>query len=220
MKGFKISLLHKLVLFCVLLILLRTIKTGHYSFLFLFWNLLLAWLPLFFIRLVKVSGHRSLNFAWLILSVLFLPNAPYILTDLFHLKKNLVAPLWFDLILILSFAFTGLFYFILALELILNEIARVFPSLISHLAKPFLFLATGYGIYLGRYLRYNSWDLIVHPFSLAFGMLRSVFSWEHCKQTIPTTVIFTVFLYLLYEIYLSFKNKNMLVEDEKEKQTT
>jgi uncharacterized membrane protein len=211
----KINLLHKLVLFCLTLILMRIIKTGHYSFVFLFWNLLLAWLPLFFVRLIKDPEKKMQNFVWLMLSVLFLPNAPYILTDLFHLKKQLLAPLWFDTILILSFAFTGLMYFILALEKILEEARRLFPSFVIALAKPALFLATGYGIYLGRFLRYNSWDLLIHPFRLTTGMFRSVFSWEHCRQTIPITIIFTIFLYLLYEIYLSFKNRSGDIHKER-----
>jgi uncharacterized membrane protein len=149
------------------------------------------------------------------LSVLFLPNAPYILTDLFHLKKQLLAPLWFDTVLILSFAFTGLMYFILALEKILEEAAKLLPSFVNPLAKPLLFFATGYGIYLGRFLRYNSWDLLIHPLRLTHGMLRSVFSWEHCRQSIPITIIFTIFLYLLYEIYLSFKNRSGDIHKER-----
>jgi uncharacterized membrane protein len=211
----KINLLHKLVLFCVTLILMRIIKTGHYSFVFLFWNLFLAWLPLFFVRLIKNPEKKMQNLVLLMLSVLFLPNAPYILTDLFHLKKQLLAPLWFDTVLILSFAFTGLIYFIMALEKILEEAAKLLPSFVNTLAKPALFLATGYGIYLGRFLRYNSWDLLFHPFRLTLGMLRSVFSWEHCRQTIPITIIFTIFLYLLYEIYVSFKNRNGNIHKEK-----
>jgi uncharacterized membrane protein len=211
----KINLLHKLVLFCVTLILMRIIKTGHYSFVFLFWNLFLAWLPLFFVRFIKKPEKKMQNFLLLMLSVLFLPNAPYILTDLFHLKKQLLAPLWFDTVLILSFAFTGLMYFILTLEKILEEAAKLLPSFVNILAKPTLFLATGYGIYLGRFLRYNSWDLLVHPFRLTAGMFRSLFTWEHCRQTIPITIIFTIFLYLLYEIYISFKNRSGDIQKEK-----
>jgi uncharacterized membrane protein len=194
-------------MFCALLITVRFIKTDHYSFLFLFWNLFLAWLPVFFIKRIKYGTGKFRKMTLLALSVLFLPNAPYILTDLFHLKKSLMAPLWFDLVLILSFAFLGLIYFIIALELILEEVKVTFNKNINRVAKPFLFLATGYGIYLGRYLRFNSWDLVSDPLHLAGGMFNSIFNKNNFMETFGVTITFTVFLYLIYEIYLSFKNK-------------
>lgn len=203
----KISFLNKLVIFCFLLLAARYIKTDHYSFLFLFWNLFLAWLPVFFIRRIKQGYGKFRRITLVALSILFLPNAPYILTDLFHLKKSLIAPLWFDLILILSFALLGLIYFVMALEPILEEVNLQFNKKISLFAKPLLFLATGYGIYLGRYLRFNSWDLVSDPFHLAGGMYNSIFNKNNFMETFGVTITFTVFLYLIYEIYLSFKNK-------------
>lgn len=203
----KITIMHKLFLFCLVLVGARFIKTHHYSFVFLFWNLFLAWLPLFFARKLKASENKYLKTSNFLLSILFLPNAPYILTDLFHLKKTLIAPLWFDLILILGFAALGLIYFILAIDLILREIEFLFPRLSEGMVKPFLFAATGYGIYLGRYLRYNSWDIVAQPVNLAAGIIRSMTSASCYKETWAVTITFTVFLYLLYEIYLSFKRQ-------------
>lgn len=213
MKKLNITFLHKLLAFCLALIVARMIKTGHMSFLFLFWNLLLAWLPVFFIRRIKTGDGKAKKTFFLLLSVLFLPNAPYILTDLFHLKKELVAPLWFDLVLILSFAFLGLIYFIMAFERILRETGLLLPFRFKVLVKPVLLLATGYGIYLGRYLRFNSWDLVSAPVDLASGMFNSVFNPGYYKETFAVTLTFTVFLYLVFEIYLSFKNQLMLNKD-------
>ncbi|MCE3259978.1 MAG: hypothetical protein K0S12_1619 [Bacteroidetes bacterium] len=205
----RISFLNKLVIFCFLLIAARYIKTDHYSFLFLFWNLFLAWLPVFFIRRIGQGSGKFRRYCLLGLSILFLPNAPYILTDLFHLKKSLIAPLWFDLILILSFAFLGLIYFIMAFDRILEEFSFQFGKQVICFVKPLLFLATGYGIYLGRYLRFNSWDLVSDPVHLAGGMINSIFSRENFMETFGVTITFTVFLYLIYEIYLSFRNKTV-----------
>jgi uncharacterized membrane protein len=210
----KISVLHKLVAFCIALVIVRIIKTEHYSFLFLFWNLFLAYLPVLFIKFIKPKTHKYLSFVLLGFSILFLPNAPYILTDLFHLKKALVAPLWFDLILIISFAILGVIYFIMAFELILETIKRTYNQKINLVAKPFLFLACGYGIYLGRYLRYNSWDIISNPLDLVNGMVNSVFNPNYYKETLSVTITFTVFLYLIFEIYLSFKNKLLQSKNE------
>lgn len=213
-KIIKLNFLHKLVLFCAALIMVRFAKTGHVSFLFLFWNLFLAWLPVFFIKLIKEKQSKLLRFCFLVAAILFLPNAPYILTDLFHLKKSLVAPLWFDLILILSFAILGMIYFFMALDLILKEIAQLFSFGKNTVIKLAIFLSTGYGIYLGRYLRFNSWDIISNPFGLAQGMFNSVFDACCYKETLSVTFTFTVFLYLIYETYRSFKEKQMTNSNE------
>jgi len=210
----QISFYNKLVIFCGALLFFRFLITSHYSFLFLFWNLFLAWLPLFLIRKVAGNYSKLKKTILLGLSILFLPNAPYILTDLFHLKKSLLAPLWLDLILILSFAFLGLFYFIMSFELILSEINRRFGKKVSVFFKPLLLCATAYGIYLGRYMRFNSWDIISDPIGLAKGVGISVFDKDYYKETFAVTITFTVFLYLVFEIYLSFRNKVILKEDE------
>jgi uncharacterized membrane protein len=212
--SMKIDFVKKMVVFCLALIAVRFFKTEHYSFLFLFWNLFLAWLPVFFIKRIKAGQDKYKRFAFLSLSILFLPNAPYILTDLFHLKKNLIAPLWFDLVLILSFAILGLIYFIMSFELILDEIKQTFHKSVNLIAKPLLLLASGYGIYLGRYLRFNSWNVVSDPLHLAGGMFNSVFNLSHLKETLSVTITFTVFLYLIFEIYLSFKNKLTIKQNE------
>ena len=68
-------------------------------------------------------------------------------------------------------------------------------------------LSNGYGIYLGRYLRFNSWDVISNPDDLAIRMFRSVFDSRHYKETFSVTITFTIFLYLIFEIYESFKKR-------------
>lgn len=203
----KISLFNKLVIFCALLLLFRYSITQHFSFLFLFWNLFLAWIPLFIVRRIKQGDNKIRKQMLLLLSVLFLPNAPYILTDLFHLQKGLHVPLWLDLILILSFAFLGLFYFLMASEKIISVVVQLYGSRVSGVSKIALAGLTGYGIYLGRYLRFNSWDLLSNPGSLARGMYYSLFDGTTNKETASITLAFSVFLYLIFEIYLSYKSK-------------
>jgi uncharacterized membrane protein len=188
-------------------VIARAIKTGHYAFIFLTWNLFLAWLPLFFARSLSFGSTKPVRYFLLGLAISFLPNAPYILTDLFHLKANLVGPMWFDLVLILVFAFLGLVYFIMALELILAEMRSVFKGIPANILKAVLLLATGYGIYLGRYLRYNSWDIVSRPVSLAGDIIHSMTAPSCYKETWAVTITFTVFLYLINEIYLSFKHQ-------------
>ena len=95
------------MVFSVVLVLVRVVFAGHISFLFLVWNLFLAWLP------YALTNRAQYNLKWkrgkrlviLFLAwILFIPNAFYIITDLFHLGYYNTAPLWFDLVLILSFA--------------------------------------------------------------------------------------------------------------------
>ena len=204
----KSNTLLKLVLFCMVLVLVRFLKTGHYSFIFLFWNLFLAWLPYYFIKRYSIVKNKAAQYSLVILSILFLPNAPYLLTDLFHLSKNLIAPLWFDLVLILSFSLLGLILFIITTDQLLKALEPYFKSASLFRACKFLIiLSNGYGIYLGRYLRFNSWDILSRPDKLASGMFHSVFDINCYKETLSISITFAIFLYLLFEIYESFKKR-------------
>lgn len=176
--------------------------THKAGFFFLAWNLFLAWLPYMFIKSFdKVSGTAK-KIAMMLICILFLPNAPYIVTDLFHLKKELVAPLWLDTILILSFALAGLVFFILTIQELLVLVKRFRNTQRIHFfSKVFLMVLSAYGVYLGRYLRFNSWDIISDPFHLAHGMARSAFHHDHFKETWGMTFTFAAFLFLIYELY-------------------
>ena len=209
--ALKENFLIKTLVFCILLVVARFVKTGHMSFLFLFWNLFLAWLPFWFInKALAAKGIKSSLLA--LLSLLFMPNAPYLITDLFHLKKELVAPLWFDVMLIVSFALLGLVFFLRSAGRLFTYIENITGSRrYMTPIKLMVFLLNGYGIYLGRYLRFNSWDLVTHPLGLYRGMSDSLFCADQVKETLAITFTFSVFLYLAYGIYESLKqgvNKN------------
>ena len=198
----------KLVAFCMILLTIRALKTHQYSFFFLLWNLFLAWMPYWIIRNFDRFKTRCGRFFIIGLTLLFLPNAPYLLTDLFHLTKNLVAPMWFDLVLILSFSLLGLILFIAATEHLFRILSSFFRSTVLFNCMKFLvILSNGYGIYLGRYLRFNSWDILSNPDDLALQMFYSVFDSNNYKETLAVTFTFTIFLYLIIEIYTSFKKR-------------
>lgn len=198
----------KLVLFCLVLLIIRVVKTQHFSFFFLIWNLFLAWIPYWLISHYNKAQTSFKQFMIIGLTILFLPNAPYILTDLFHLTKNLLAPMWFDLILILGFSLSGLIFFILTVERLFNILAPFFKSdLLFRCVKFLIVLSNGYGIYLGRYLRFNSWDIISNPDGLVLRVYHSIFDPGNYKETLAITITFTIFLYLVFEIYESFKKE-------------
>lgn len=191
----------KLVLFCVTLVVLRAVITLQLGFAFLYWNLFLAWLPYYFVKRFEMIEGTWKKISMILLCILFLPNAPYIVTDLFHLKKDLIAPLWLDTILILSFAVTGLIFFILTINELLILVRRFKDTQrIRALSKIALMLLSGYGVYLGRYLRFNSWDIISDPYHLAHGIFHSIAGDGHL-QTFGVTLTLGAFLYFIYELY-------------------
>lgn len=199
--------LFKLFCFCLLLLIARIVITDQWSYAFLIWNLFLAFIPYILIKKHKEDQHRILQAIIIGTTILFLPNAPYIITDLFHLRERIAAPMWLDLILILSFAFLGMVFFILSVNRLLSISNALFNSRwITSGLKFFIMLSSAYGIYLGRYLRFNSWDVVFNPFHLAKKMLLSVFDPDCYKETFAVTITFTIFLYLIFEIVASLKN--------------
>ncbi len=137
--------------------------SGFPFYLFLVWNLFLAWMPLaaawLVLRLPGWLPRLAAGALWL----LFLPNAPYILTDLLHLGRAPGAPLWFDLLLLLVYAFTGLLLGFVSLALLHSAVAGRFGPAAGWLFAIVSLALSSYGVYVGRFLRWNSWDLLVRP---------------------------------------------------------
>ncbi|CAH0177815.1 hypothetical protein SRABI27_01177 [Pedobacter sp. Bi27] len=130
--------------------------------------------------------------------ILFFPNSPYILTDLFHLRLNGSAPIWFDLVLILSFAWTGLVYGLISLmDIEKHLITYLNKKLVNSLIISFLFLAS-FGIYLGRYLRWNSWDIISNPLGLASDILGRFLNPLSHPRTWGMTLLMGLLLNMIY----------------------
>jgi uncharacterized membrane protein len=169
------------------------------------WNLFLAAIPWLlttaFNIFPKIRKSKVCLLLFLPVWLLFFPNSPYILTDLFHLSKGYAAPNWFDLILILSYAWTGLlfgFYSLLEIESILSRFMH--PMLIKAFSAFLLFLS-GFGIYLGRYLRWNSWDMLAAPRELASNILERILNPSMYPGAWGMTFLMGV---LLNVIYISF----------------
>ncbi len=189
-----------------LLSLFRVYYTGSALFLFLNWNLFLAFIPWLLTTIIVVNPNlqkkKLLLLAILFFWTLFFPNALYILTDLFHLRLNSLMPIWFDLVLILSFAWTGLLFgFISLIDIEKFLVAYANKKLISVISIFLLFTAS-FGIYIGRYLRWNSWDIIISPFSLIYDISdRIINPFAH-----PGTWGMTILMGLLLNMfYWSFK---------------
>lgn len=169
----KLSLRQWLMISCcfsILLVFARVIATGYLTYLFLLWNLFLAFVPWLISERLASNVHIMENkwkrilvlFVWL----LFIPNTFYIITDIFHLDQFDSAPKWFDLLLLFSFAWNGLLFGILSIRRIEMILTVVSKRGFSLLFVGIVMWLNAFGIYVGRYLRYNSWDIILQPFSL------------------------------------------------------
>lgn len=201
-KFYELLFLGVSTIACFALSVFRAVYTDTVVYLFLNWNLFLAGIPwmLSSLVLLKPSLWKSKGMMVLLLGtwLLFFPNAPYILTDLYHLKLKTGVPTWFDLILILSFAWTGLLYGILSLldieKILLKSMTQTKVIIISIL----LLFVTSFGVYLGRFLRWNSWDIISNPLGLFQDILeRFIYPFEH-PRTWGMTILFGIFLNMIY----------------------
>ncbi len=189
--------------FIALLILVRCVVSNTFNYVFLFWNLLLALIP------VAISNWALQNDNWqkwkiiklLIFGtwLIFLPNAPYVITDFFHLSKRPPIPLYFDTILLFMCAFTGIVFYIIAVKQMEILWRRYYKFNIIWFYFS-AFCLTSFGIYLGRYLRFNSWELLTNPLSLFYEILhRLVYPLQHPK-TWGVTMLFSILLLLVYKL--------------------
>ncbi len=186
--------------FIGLLICLRILYSGEWDYLFLVWNIFLAWIPFIISGLFKSLKYSDkwkrfiLFCCWLI----FFPNALYIVTDLIHLELESNIPKWFDAVLLFSAAVLGLMMAFISLyrvEKFLHQVAG--KRVVSVFVMLILFLGS-FGVYMGRFLRWNSWDIISNPFQLGLSIgHRIIYPFDHL-QTWGITLIFTVLFYLLY----------------------
>jgi uncharacterized membrane protein len=143
-------------------------EAGAYDF--LPWNLFLAWVPVVAAVAVYDGERRGTSLIRLLpiaaLWLLFLPNAPYLLTDFIHLGSRDDAPLWFDIVLFGSFAWTGMLLGFLSIFVMQGVIRRRFGPVWGWVLVGGSLAASSFGIYLGRSLRWNSWDFLVRPGAL------------------------------------------------------
>jgi len=184
--------------FTLFLLGIRIVLTGELVYIFLAWNLFLAWIP-FAVSQELIGAKKRLNIFFLTaIWLLFLPNAPYIITDFLHLKQRPPIPSWYDILLLFSAALNGLLLGLLSLLTVEKSLAKRFGNRISGLIILCSFFLCSFGIYIGRYLRWNSWDLIIKPGEIAGDILERIFNPFDHIGTWSVTVLFGSFFYVLY----------------------
>lgn len=152
-----------LVAWCSLLIAMRVFWSGTLTYAFLVWNLILAAIPLVAAFVLQSARSRITAALAAVTWLAFLPNAPYIATDLMHLKPRAFVPLWYDVVLLLSFAVTGILFGYVSLAEVQQALRARSGHAAAWAAVTAAMFLSAFGIYLGRFRRWNSWEILTDP---------------------------------------------------------
>ena len=189
------------LLFIVLMLTLRISYANNVRYVFLLWNLFLAWIPFqLSVTLTEAANRNKWYSYFLLLSwLLFFPNALYIITDLIHLDESgNDVPVWYDAILLFTCSITGLimaFVSLFQVEIFLKK--NISPRHTGKLVMAAIFLGS-FGVYVGRFLRWNSWSIITKPQLLFMDISSHVLLPFHHYKTWVVTLLLTCLFSLLY----------------------
>lgn len=189
----------------VVLMLVRILATGSLRLSFLVWNLFLAWLPLLFAYWLKFSIDKkklpsykelALGALWLV----YLPNSFYLMTDLIHLQSSAEVGLLYDTALLTSFVINGLILGFISLYIVHGVARKLIGASRAYLFAQLILLLCGFAIYLGRYLRWNTWDVLINPFGLVFDVSDRIINPTTHAHTFLITGVFYIVLGSSYAV--------------------
>ncbi len=204
-------LLNLACLACIFLVAARVVYTDSRRHTGLIWNLFLAWIPFILAYFAHTISWKRI---WLylvmpfiaILWLLFFPNAPYMLTDLQDLARSggVGAPLWYDVLIVVWCSWTGTLLGVISLYLMQDIIFRtvgrwagwVFVLVISGLSS--------FGIYIGRFVRLNSWDILQNPAETTMEILGIVI--DPSMRLAAFTILYTFFFLFIFMLMYSFSH--------------
>lgn len=216
-------LLNLACLACILLVAARVAYTDTPRHTGLIWNLFLAWIPFILSYVAHVISWKRIwlylvipiiAFLWLI----FFPNAPYMLTDLQDLARSggLGAPLWYDVIIVVWCSWTGTLLGVISLYLMQDIVTRTFGRWVGWVFVFVISAASSFGIYIGRFVRLNSWDILQNPAETAFEILGLVV--DPSMRLAAFTILYTFFFLFVFLLLYSFSH--MLHEQTHRAQST
>ncbi|MEI7644838.1 MAG: DUF1361 domain-containing protein [Chloroflexales bacterium] len=182
------------------LLLARSLMLGELADSFLVWNLFLAWIPYIMAFWAESVMLGSPRFRWHVLIpgglwLLFLPNAPYIMTDFVHLE-GFDFTWWYDIGLLLAFAWAGCLLGVSSLYMMQRMVRKRMGAALSWAFMLACCGLSGLGIYFGRFLRWNSWDVLFSPRGLAHDLRHVLGDTAHYPQMIGVSGLFACFLAL------------------------
>jgi uncharacterized membrane protein len=189
---------------CVALVVVRMRETGTDEYGFLVWNLFLAWLPFVFALALYDGYRRGWGRAYLVplgvLWLLFLPNAPYIVTDFVHLDEHGGAPLWYDAGTVAAFAGVGLLVGLGSLFLVQAVVTSALGAPAGWATSFAVLGLASVGVYLGRFVDVNSWDALVHPVTVLRPFLARLDDPLPDLRFVSVTIVLTGFLMMAYAL--------------------
>ena len=192
---------------CVALVGARVVYTRNFYYVHFVWNLFLAWLPMLCALFAYNLYKRHSRLSWLMVAgctfvwLLFYPNAPYLLTDILHLQVRPDIPFWYDLLLVIAFAMSGALLGLVSLFLMQMLVQRAAGPVLGWLFALGVLGVSGFGIWLGRVERWNSWDLFTNPVSLLSQIAHTL---RHPLANWRTFAFSAVFSLILLSAYLTF----------------
>ena len=185
---------------CVSMQLIRMYDSQSTTFVKMIWNLFLAWVPLVAAMAMVESNKPKVLIVLAAFWLLFFPNSPYLITDLVHLEPS-PSYHWYDIALFYTFAFTGLLTGVISTLIVYGKLRAFFEINISRIIIMVCMYAAGFGVYVGRFLRWNSWDVAVRPMHLVETM------WQHVLHPMEYKLAWGVTLMggsLLFAVFLFF----------------
>ena len=193
----------------------RVFQSGSFTYHNLVWNLFLAWVP-YLCSFSAAALYAIYPRGWWLLLfpgalwLIFFPNAPYILTDFLHLSDRPYVPIWYDILLFATFAWTGCFLAIASLRTMQMLVMHYLGWFISWSFAAIALGLGGLGMYLGRFSRWNSWDLFLHPREVIYDVaVRFVDPFSNLRF-FGFTLLFSAFLLVCYLMFISVRRTNEL----------
>lgn len=200
---------------CVATLELRIARTDDPFYSFLVWNLFLAWVPFVLALAAYLRARRRLDalaVVLLVLWLLFFPNAPYLLTDFIHLDSRPTAPVWYDALMLSAFAWTALLLGFASLYLVQLIARRALGRAASWVVVVGALALGSFGVYLGRFVRFNSWDALVRPGRVLDVVRTRLESPLENPQMVAALVALTVFLLVGYGVLYGFASMRLELE--------
>jgi uncharacterized membrane protein len=214
--NWKVSATSKILLLCVVftmsLLLVRMLYSQTFDYSFYGWNTFLAAIPyLISTQLIKLRKIRFAALLMLFIWLIFFPNAPYLVTDLLHYEERQPVPFWYDILLVVSATWNGLLLGLVSLMNVETFLARHLKPVWVTVCVFISLLLCSYGVFLGRFLRLNSWDIASTPIDLAYNSARHVLQPQRYTKLWVFTILLAVLLSL---IYFTLKNLPKMREEK------
>jgi uncharacterized membrane protein len=186
--------------FAVVLDIARVGLSQKINFAFLIWNLFLAWIPYSLATFLDKDTSKKKFVAIFIPWLLFFPNAAYLVTDILHVDNRPPVPLWYDSLIFFIFAWLGVMLAAIALLRVNAYLEHFYGKIKSTVSIFLIAIVTAFGIYLGRFERWNSWDAILNPlevFKNSIGIWKSV---THTVEPLIFTIVFACTILCTYYV--------------------